>query len=110
LTSQHLFAGVLLLSLLNGIFSPFLFFVVYLSPVWMPDFALQSPSAVFYLSSLLLSTLTLLASGVPAALYERVTRASESTVASLSIWLVCAGMLSFPGLVRAFVVLTGGAG
>ena len=110
MTGHHLFAGILLLCLVNGIFSPFLLFAVYLSPIWAPDFAMQNPSAVFYLSSLLLSTLTLLVSGVPAALYERATKATESTVPSLTIWLVCAGVLSFPGLVRAFSVLTRGAG
>ena len=106
MSRQNLFAAILLLALVNGIFSPFLVFFVYFSPVWMPGFGMQSPAALFYLSSMMVSTLTLLVSGVPAALYERATRANQSTVASMAVWLVFAALLSFPGLVRAVSVLS----
>lgn len=89
---------VLLVCMLNGLASPWLPVLWGTSPLWMAGLTPDSISAITYLSSLALSTVTLMVSGVPAALYERYTRAQESTPVSLIIWLACALMISLPAL------------
>jgi hypothetical protein len=56
---------------------------------------------VLFWSSILLSTATLLFSGVPAALYERLLEREPDSTASMWIWLGGALMLSLPMVQRA---------
>jgi hypothetical protein len=89
---------VLVICMLNGLASPWLPVLWGTSPLWMAGMMPDSISAITYISSLALSTVTLMVSGVPAALYERYTHAQESTTASLSIWLAAAALMSWPAL------------
>jgi len=92
------------LAILNGIFSPQLIAVFALQGLWYPFFLPASLSMVFALSSLLLSTLFLILSGVPAALYERFTGTGETSFASRMIWLggmVVLTLPSLPNILRA---------
>jgi hypothetical protein len=57
---------------------------------------------LFYTSSLLTATTTLLASGIPAALAERAVPALREGTGSMAIWAVSAFALTVPGLVRLF--------
>ncbi|HYH18525.1 MAG TPA: hypothetical protein VD995_07890 [Azospirillum sp.] len=93
---RHLVFALLAVCLVNGIFSPLVFLFWRTAPLWMPGFVLGVPGAVFYVSSLTLATLTLLVSGVPAALYERLSGAADTNVTSLWIWLAGAVVLSLP--------------
>lgn len=96
---QNIFVAVLAVTLLNGFKSPILPLVFIMSPVWMPEFAPKVPAAIYYGSSLIVSLATLLLSGVPAALYERITGRQGSDTASMIIWLVAALLLTAPGLI-----------
>lgn len=86
------------LAILNGIFSPALIAVFALQGIWYPFFLPPVLGLVFALSSLILSTLTLMVAGVPAALYERLAGSGKSTVASGLIWLAGMIVLTFPAL------------
>jgi hypothetical protein len=55
---------------------------------------------VLFWSSVLLSTTTLLVSGVPAALYERLVERDPNSSASTWIWLAGAAALSVPAVLR----------
>ena len=93
-----LFAFVVIVCVINGIFSPplLLFFLQGIKiffGLWSPG-----PSVMFYLASLGASTVTLVVAGVPAALYERFSRLEESNGVSMIIWLVSALVLSIPAL------------
>jgi hypothetical protein len=67
----------------------------------MPELFPRTLEWVLFWSSVLLASVTLLFSGVPAALYERwVDRSAESTV-SMWIWLAGAAALSLPVVQRA---------
>jgi tRNA pseudouridine32 synthase/23S rRNA pseudouridine746 synthase len=96
MTRHQLFAVVLGLSTVNGMFSPYLGFVLQLSPLWMPNWMPGSPGVLFYVSSMLTATTTLLASGIPAAIAE-----SEPRVVFEDEFLVVvdkpSGLLSVPG-------------
>jgi hypothetical protein len=50
----------------------------------------------------LLSSATLLFSGVPAALYERLVDRDTESTASMWIWLAGAALLSAPAVARFF--------
>jgi len=89
---------ILLVCMLNGLASPWLPMLWGTSPLWMAGMVPETLSGITYVSSLALSTVTLMVSGVPAALYERYTKARESTPVSLGIWLAAAIAFSLPAL------------
>jgi len=98
--SQLLFLTVLA-CIVNGIFSPFVPAIFILWPVWYPALLLPiSMPLILFLSSIMLATATLLASGVPAAIYERIAGSQDSDRVSVGIWLVGAILLSLPALRR----------
>ncbi|MBL8833056.1 MAG: hypothetical protein JNL71_11755 [Rhodospirillales bacterium] len=107
MTRQQMLALVLGLATVNGMFSPYLDFVVALSPLWMPTWMPESPGALFYASSLLTATTTLLLSGVPAALAENAAPRLRGTQTAMGIWAASAFVLTLPGLVRLFYVAVG---
>ena len=87
---------LVIVCLLNGLFSPFILFFVGTAGLWLPWFLLGEPGWLLYLSSLAVATLTLLLSGVPAALYERLSGSAETNAASATVWLGSALVLSIP--------------
>ena len=90
---------VVLVSIVNGMHSPMHLLMSELAPVWYPTLLMPViPEIVFYLSSLLISTMTLMVAGVPAAIYERVTGVPQSTFISMGIWLLCAAVLTMPSI------------
>jgi hypothetical protein len=98
---------VLGVAMLNGLFSPALRIVVLFAPVWYPALLPQVASLLFLLSSLLVATFTLMIAGVPAAIYERLSGASESDFVSMGIWLLGVLILTAPAAVNMFAALAG---
>ena len=89
---------IVALAILNGLFSPFLTIVFALHGLWYPFFLPNSLPVVLTLSSILLSTLYLMVSGVPAALYERFAGGGKASTASRVIWLAVMAIISLPSL------------
>jgi hypothetical protein len=89
---------VIALAIVNGIYSPQLLAVFALQGFWYPFFLPPSLPLMFALSSLLVSTLYLMLSGVPAALYERWFGGGDSSWLSRLIWLAAILLLSLPTL------------
>lgn len=94
----NLFVATVAVCLVNGLVSPILPLVFALHPVWLPELLQPTIEMVFYLASLMVSTGTLLLSGVPAALVERFTRATEPRELAMAVWLGSAALLTLPGL------------
>lgn len=90
-----LFVAVVGISILNGLFSPFLAIAVPIAAVLMPEVFPHSIGWVLFFSSLLVASGTLLFSGVPAALYERLVDRGQ---VALWIWLAGAVLLALPAL------------
>ncbi len=86
------------ISILNGLFSPFLAIAVPVAAVLMPEVFPRSVGWVLFFSSLLVASATLLISGVPAALYERLTERGQGSTAATLIWLAGAALLALPAL------------
>ncbi|MEX2641874.1 MAG: hypothetical protein WD270_00365 [Acetobacterales bacterium] len=95
---RHLLVAVVLVAVVNGLFSPLLIVVAKLAPLWFPAFLPPSPAVLLYLSSLLLSAVTLLLAGVPAAVYERLSGTRATDGVSATIWLAGVIVLTVPAL------------
>ncbi len=100
--AQPYIVGIMLFSIINGIFSPILLLIFAFVQILAPAFFLSDVRILFFLSSLILSTVTLIAGGIPAALYERWTGASESTSISMFIWLCAVALLTLPAAANFF--------
>lgn len=98
MSPRDIFLGLSLLCIFNGFLSPVLPLVFHLAPIWIPDFVPLTPNTVLFVSSLAISFGTLLLSGVPAALFERLTGRQETDRAAMLVWVAGALVLSLPGL------------
>lgn len=98
LDRQTLFLAVLGLSIVNGIFSPLLRIAVPVSAALMPELFPRTVEWVLFWASILVASVTLLFSGVPAAVYARLVERDRQGTASLWIWLCGAALLSLPAL------------
>jgi hypothetical protein len=102
LRRDGLLIGVALLSLMSGMhFSPYFDIAFILFKPIAAGLFITSPLLSFYFTSLLLGIAALAISGIPAALYERMTGRSETDSRSLLIWLVGAGILAIPPAMNA---------
>ena len=88
------------LCIVNGIFSPYLKIAIPIAAVLMPELFPRTLEWVLFWSSVMLATGTLLVSGVPAALYERLVARDAAAEASTWIWLAGAGLLSLPAVLK----------
>jgi len=96
MSHQPYIVAILLFAIVNGIFSPFVFVLLPFVFALTPAFFVDDTRVILFVSSLLLSTMTLIAGGVPAALYERWKGLEESTELSMWIWLAGVGLLTLP--------------
>ena len=91
------------ISLVNGQgFSPIFDPVFFLLRPFIAGTFLSTPLVFFYLTSILISLMTLLIGGIPAALYERIRGFQESTPISIGIWFIATALLSIPAIVAYF--------
>ena len=88
---------VMAIAIVNGIFSPWVLVVFVLYPIWFPVWAPAYSQVVYMCSALILSTLTIMVAGVPAALYERLFPAARPAVATV-IWVAGVLLLTLPAL------------
>ncbi len=88
---------VMAVAIVNGIFSPWVLVAFVLYPVWYPSWAPATTQFVYMASALILSTLTLMLSGVPAALYQRLSGQANPIIAS-AIWFAGAALLTLPAV------------
>ena len=94
------FAAILGICMFNGLFSPLLQVPLLLAPLWYPEFLPAMPELLFYGSSIMLSTMTLLFAGVPAAIVERLRGTDRDASLTLQVWLTVAIVLSIPAFLR----------
>jgi hypothetical protein len=101
---HQVFALVLGIAVFNGIFSPLVQLVAAYSFLWMPPWLPAEPSVLFYFSSLIVATTTLLVAGIPAAVVEHVLPASREAPGPNWVWALVTLILSFPAFVRLLLV------
>ena len=91
------FIGIAFFGTINGVFNQLwlIFALLYVQPLAGP-LLFGSVSLTLMFASLMVSTATVILGGIPAAIYERVTGASESSDVSLWIWLAGTAILALP--------------
>lgn len=94
------FIGIAFFGMINGLFNQsLLLFALIHVQILAPALLFGSVSLTLLFSSLMVSTLTIIVGGIPAALYERFTGVEgDSTEASLWIWLAGTGILTVPAI------------
>lgn len=102
---KHIFGLIAVISLANGLFSPFAVLVLQLFPFWFPSFIDPSLPLLITFSAILTSFATLLLSGIPAAVFERLTGRQHTDEMSLYVWLASAVLLSVPALAVVHAVI-----
>jgi hypothetical protein len=98
------FVGIAFFGMINGLFNQALVPFAYLfAKVLAPGLFFGSESLALMFASLMASTATVIVGGIPAALYERFTGATEdSTDVSLWIWLAVTAVLTLPAIGNFF--------
>src|SRR6266849_8587409 len=91
------FIGIAFFGMINGLFNQLwlIFALLYVQPLVGP-LLFGSLSLTLIFASLMVSTATVILGGIPAAIYERITGASESNNVSLWIWLAGTAILALP--------------
>ena len=93
------YIGIAFFGMVNGMFHPLRVMTYIFTKVLMTVPLFGSEALIFYFSSLMLATATIIIAGIPAAIYERVVGAKEdSTEASLWIWLAGSAVLALPAI------------
>ncbi len=92
--------GILALGIINGIFSPALLLALVTKQFWYPFFLPETSAFVTMFASLIVSTLTIMLAGVPAALYERFVGGGKTSLTSLWIWISALAFLSMPAILN----------
>ena len=100
MNNDHIFIGISVLSIANGLLSPFWFLGARLVLLWMPELVGAVPQLLLFGGSLIVSFATLLIAGIPAALFERLTGRRHSDRVSMLIWLAGAVVLFLPAAPR----------
>ncbi len=95
------FIGIAVFGMINGLpfVNPFYLVAFTYSASLMAVPLFGSVSLIAFFASLMVSTLTIILAGIPAALYERYIGIKEdSTEVSLWIWLAGTGLLTLPAI------------
>jgi len=108
MTPQTLFVLTVGLAALAGLahmlLQTVLFVVVFATaPLWWPEVFGFYPAVLSYAASLVISTLTLLLGGIPAALVERSLGVREPAPLPMAVWLVSVAIVTILGLALAGV-------
>jgi hypothetical protein len=98
------YVAIALFGIVNGLFNQALVPFAYLFvKVLAPALLFGSESLALMTASLMASTATIIAGGIPAAIYERVVGAKDdSTEVSLWIWLAGTALLTLPAMGNFF--------
>ena len=91
------FIGIAFFGMINGIFNQIwlIFALLYVQTIAGP-LLFGNLSLTLMFASLMVSTATVILGGIPAAIYERVTGATETNTVSLWIWLAATAILTLP--------------
>ena len=99
------YIGIAFFGMVNGLFNQVaLWFALIPMQILAPALLFGSVPLTLMFASLMVSTATIILGGIPAAVYERITGAEDSTDASLWIWLAATALLTLPAMGNFFTV------
>ena len=94
------YVGIAFFGMINGLFNQlFLLFALIHVQILAPALLFGSVPLTLMFASLMVSTVTIILGGIPAAIYERFVGAKDdSTQVSLWIWLAGTAILTVPAI------------
>ncbi len=96
---QFYFIGIAFFGMINGMFHPLRVESYIATSYFMSLPLFGSQGLIFYFSSLMLATGTVILAGIPAAVYERYRGLKDdSNVVALWIWLAGTAALALPAM------------
>ncbi len=100
------YVAIAFFGMINGLFNQtLLVFALIHMQILAPALLFGSVPLTLMFASLMASTATIIAGGIPAAIYERVIGAKDdSTEVSLWIWLAGTALLTLPAIGNFFAV------
>jgi hypothetical protein len=99
------YIGIALFGMINGMFHPWRLFAFIVSNAFMSAPLFGSEALIFYFSSLMLATATVILAGIPAAIYEHFAGAGDdSTEVSLWVWLAGTALFALPAMGNFFAL------
>lgn len=103
---QYYYVAIAFFGMINGLFNQVaLLFAILHMQILAPALLFGSTGLTLMFSSLMVATATIILGGIPAAIYERVTRTgNESSEASLWIWLAGTALLTLPAVGNFFAI------
>jgi hypothetical protein len=98
------YIAIAFFGMVNGLFNQtWLLFALIHMQILAPALLFGSVPLTLLFSSLMVSTVTIILGGIPAAIYERLTGAKDdSTDVSLWIWLTGTALLTLPAIGNFF--------
>ena len=101
---NYYYIGIAFFGMINGLFNQlWLLFALIHVQILAPALFFGSVSLTLMFASLMVSTATVILGGIPAAIYERYSGASDdSSEVSLWIWLAGTGILTIPAIGNFF--------
>jgi len=97
------YIGIAFFGMINGMFHPLRVMSYVFTKALMTVPLFGSEALIFYFSSLMLATATLIVAGIPAAIYERFAGdKDDSSEVSMWIWLAGTALLSLPAIGNFF--------
>ncbi len=99
--------GLASLSLINGMhFSPYFSFIAIPFGPILREYGITSPVITFYLASLIVAVGSVIVSGIPAAIFERLTGRQQTDSTSMAVWLGAIFLITIPSFMG---LVSGGA-
>jgi hypothetical protein len=98
--------AIMSFGLISGLFSPALPIMFVIVTGLAPGLLISSIQVVLMIASILTATVTIMAAGIPAAIYERIAGLEASNETSWFIWLACTAILALPAVINGIGQLT----
>ncbi|WP_142847829.1 hypothetical protein [Telmatospirillum sp. J64-1] len=98
-------ACIIMICLVNGVFSPALAVVVSQSGLWYPDWLPGTLSMIFFVGMMVTAGLTLLAGAVPALLCRAVLAGGKGSPIPLYVWMAGCALLTVPALANLHLLV-----
>ena len=99
------YTAIAAFGMINGLFNQsWLLFALIHMQILAPALLFGNVPLTLMFASLMVSTATIILGGIPAAIYERATKSSETNEISLWIWLAGTAILTIPAIGNFFSI------
>lgn len=92
--ARNFFAVISVIAMATAVFSPIRLPIFLLMPVVLPDILWQNFQVLIFINTLAVAMAVIVISGVPAAIFERVTNRPRGDDITMMVWTVSAALVA----------------